>query len=115
MTEKLHEKRCERCIRRMDIDEYYYDDQFGYRKGTFDCPAQISIGWDKDAVQAIEVCGCCSFESGIESVEECRFRDGEGDFTGCECHNTRVVFGTCLSKRNHECCPYELKGDKDES
>jgi hypothetical protein len=115
MTEELlHEKRCERCIRRMDI-EIEENGDFTFYMGTLDCPAQLDDWHNTEIIEAISMLGCCSFESGIERVEDCRFREGINNSARCNCSNSMLVFGTCLSKRNHDCCPYELKGDKDES
>lgn len=99
------------CIRRMDIEDIekgYYT----YYKGTMDCPAQISLGDDfwRDQIEAIEICGCCSFDDGskVTAPTDCRLREGDGDWATCECHNTRIVYTTCLSKRNYGVCPYGL-------
>jgi len=114
MTENTHKNRCKNgCIRRMDVEEKG-NGQFSYYKRTLDCPAQISADseFDQDIVETISLCGCCSFDNGssIKKPEDCRLQEGKGDYAACTCHNTQIVYATCLSKRNHGACPYGLKG-----
>jgi hypothetical protein len=118
MTETKHEKRCDNgCIRRMDIEKIGAGD-FSYYQGTLDCPAQISVSecFFEEEVAAISLCGCCSFEDGslVKKPGDCRFQKGEGNFAECSCHNTRIIYAACLSKRNHGACPYGLVLTKEE-
>lgn len=86
---------------------------FSYDRGTLDCPAQLDpSGHDQDAVEIIEACGCCSFDDGstVKTPDDCRYRVGNGKWYDCDCHNTPIVYGSCLSKRNHGACPYGMKG-----
>jgi hypothetical protein len=97
------------CIRRMNVPEIGKGN-FAFYKGTLDCPAHIG-DCDPEVVEAMTLCGCCSFEDGtLATVSRCRFRIGDGGWAECDCHNTMIVYGTCLSKRNHGKCPYGLKG-----
>lgn len=112
-----HPSRCDNgCIRRMDI-ERTGKGNFSYHKGTMDCPAQLDLSgrWAEE-VSTISVCGCCSFDDGttVKSPDDCRYRKGEGSWSECDCHNTPILYTTCLSKRNHGCCPYGLKAGDDE-
>ncbi len=92
----------------MDIPKTEKGD-FAYYKGTLDCPAQVEP--ESCEFEVIALCGCCSFEDGseINTPETCRFRNGEKNRAECECHNTMIVYSTCLSKRNHGACPYGFK------
>jgi hypothetical protein len=117
MTKAKHEKRCGNgCIRRMDVEKIGTGD-FSYYKGTLDCPAKVDYEMDLDVVSAMSDCGCCSFEDGslVNRPEDCRFQKGDGDFAECSCHNTMIVYVTCLSKRNHGVCPYGIGMTKEEA
>jgi len=96
----------------MDVPKKFKGD-FAYYKGTVDCPAQIEInGNHSDEILAIEAVGCCSFDNGSSTkvAEDCRYRNGSGDWAECNCHNTMIIYATCLSKRNHKACPYGITG-----
>lgn len=105
-----HEKRCDNgCIRRMDIEKCG-EGNFSYYLGTLDCPAQVEP--ESCECEVISLCGCCSFDDGISmTVDKCRYRNELVSWAECECHNTPIIYSTCLSKRNHSACPYGLKGD----
>lgn len=109
MTE--HPNRCSNgCIRRMDIGKNRTGD-FEYYQGTLDCPAQLELNpMYRELTETITLCGCCSFEDGSKTKEpkDCRFRSGHGSWPECDCHNTRIIYSSCLSKRNHGACPYGL-------
>lgn len=106
MESNFHKNRCTNgCIRRMDVEQIGKGN-FSYYKGTLDCPAQVH-----KSVYTISLCGCCSYDDGKSTtVETCRLRTGVGDSSECNCHNSMLVYGTCLSKRNHGACPYGLEG-----
>jgi hypothetical protein len=104
-----HSKSCNNgCIRKMNIRKTG-SGVFAYYKGTLDCPAQVEP--KSCEFEAITLCGCCSFENerDIKTIENCRFRKGDGNWADCECHNTMIIYTTCLSKRNHGACPYGFK------
>jgi hypothetical protein len=84
---------------------------FLFYRGTLDCPAQIRLS-DDEEIEIISKCGCCSFDDGSKvTVDNCRHRNEiKNDFASCDCHNTMIIYATCLSKRNHGACPYGLKG-----
>jgi hypothetical protein len=87
---------------------------FSFYKGTLDCPAQVPDGVSDEIIEAMALCGCCSFDDGISTTPlNCRLREGTGNSAECTCHNSTIVYGTCLSKRNHGACPYGLKGDSE--
>lgn len=97
----------------MDVEKIG-EGNFAYYKGTFDCPAQITLS-DTESVDVIVACGCCSFDDGskVKSPDDCRYRscgNSPFGFQECSCSNTMIIHGTCLSKRNHGACPYGLKG-----
>ncbi len=107
-----HERQCKRCIRRMDIEKEGTGN-FSYYNGTLDCPARLELNeMYQDELDTITACGCCSFDDGskMKNPEDCRLRVGEGSWAECSCHNTPIIYSTCLSKRNHGKCPYGLKG-----
>ena len=99
------------CLRRMDVEEEGVGN-FSFYKGTLDCPAKVGDR-DLELMELTSLCGCCSFDNGssTKTPEDCRFRRGTSDSAACDCHNSHIVYATCLSKRNHGTCPYGLKGD----
>ena len=108
-----HKNRCDNgCIRRMNTPEIGKG-QFAYYQGTLDCPAQVEP--ESCEFETISLCGCCSFEDGSETktADECRFKSSNNEWAECGCHNTLIVYTTCLSKRCHGACPYGFKVGED--
>ncbi len=115
-----HPKRCDNgCIRRMDpekSDTGFVPPRYNYSHylGTLDCPAQLNArDIDNDEGQVISACGCASYLSSMAVLTPtfCWLRKGDGDSAECECHNTPIIYSTCLSKITHGCCPFGFKGD----